>query len=114
MNRFIFIVLSTLLLTFSNSGLCEEAGVSGTARKMQFQTRLFESDETKDFAITVPQEVANIIINRGGLTWDEVKHLVSRLSFRDDKRDLTYELTNVVFNKEIGQWLLIFKPVRFM
>lgn len=115
MNRFIFIVLSALLLTFSNSGLCNESGISGTARKLQFQTKLFESNDTKDFAITVPQEVAYIIINKGGLTWNEVRHLMDRLSFRtDDKKDLTYELTNVIFNKEIGQWLLIFKPVKFL
>lgn len=114
MNRFIFMVLSSLLLIFANSAEATP-GTSGAAKKLEseFQVRLFESiDDDKTFALTVPQSVAYSIINRGGLTYKETAHLLNVLKFRSHaSKGTTYRLDRVYFEQELNDWVLIFRVV---
>ena len=112
MNRFVFMVLSTLLLIFANSAEATP-GTGGAAKKLEFQVRLFENiDDSKSFALTVPEAIAYSILNRGGLTYQEIEHLMTTLKFRLDTSDgRTYRLDRVYFEAGLNDWVLLFKVI---
>ena len=101
MNRFIFMVLATLMLIFANSGYCEEKGVKGLTRKM----------EQAIINIKITPQVAQQIFDNKGVEQRVVDILAERVLGVPIKGRM-HLFHGVAFSREAKQWYLLLKPVR--